>query len=67
MLWVCTHSMRSGTLSGNIKQGNIDMKKAYEQAEMNIIVFDNSNVIVASTTEVFEPSYIKGNDETEIL
>jgi len=43
------------------------MKKYYESAEMNIVVFDNTNVIVASTTEVFEPSYIKGDDETEIL
>lgn len=43
------------------------MKKIYESAEMNIVVFDNSSVIVASAEDVFEPSYVKGDDETEIL
>ncbi len=43
------------------------MKKTYESAEMNIVLFDNSNVIVASTGGMFVPSYEKGDDETEIL
>ena len=43
------------------------MRQIYEAAEMRIVVFDNSNVIVASSEEVFVPSYDKDDDETEIL
>ena len=43
------------------------MKKTYEAAELNIVLFDNTNVIVASAEDVFVPSYEKGDDETEIL
>lgn len=43
------------------------MRKHYETAEMNIILFDNENIIVASAEEVFVPSYSKASDETEIL
>lgn len=43
------------------------MKKIYTAAEMNIVLFDNSNVIVASAEDVFVPSYEKGDNETEIL
>ena len=43
------------------------MRQIYEAAEMRIVVFDNSNVIVASSGEVFVPSYDKDDDETEIL
>ena len=43
------------------------MKKFYESAEMNIVIFDDTKVIVASAADVFEPSYEKGGNETEIL
>jgi len=43
------------------------VRKIYETAEMEIVLFDNSNVIVASEEESFVPSYTKGDDETEIL
>lgn len=43
------------------------MRKFYETAEMDIVRFDNSNVIVASAEEVFVPSYDKGENETEIM
>lgn len=59
--------MHSGTSIGNLNIGDKKMKKIYESAEMNIVVFDNSSVIVASAEDVFEPSYVKGDDETEIL
>ena len=43
------------------------MRKAYEQAKLEFVVFDDSNIIVASAEDVFVPSYEKGDDETEIL
>lgn len=44
------------------------MKKIYTAAEMNIVLFDNSNVIVASAEDVFVPSLdSKDDNETEIL
>ena len=43
------------------------MKQFYEEAEMNIIHFDNAKIIVASAAEVTEYSYVKEDDETEIL
>lgn len=43
------------------------MKKIYEAAEMNIVLFTTRDVIVASGEEVFVPSYIKDDNETEIL
>lgn len=45
----------------------VNMKKIYITAEMNIVLFDNDNVIVASSEDVFVPSYSKDDDETEIL
>lgn len=44
------------------------MKRIYETAEINVVVFEGSDIIVASATEApFVPSYNQGDDETEIL
>ena len=43
------------------------MKKYYEAAEIRIVTFDNSEVIVASSDAPFVPDYTRDNDETEIL
>ncbi len=43
------------------------MKKIYEAAEMNIVLFETADVIVASGEEVFVPDYTKQDNETEIL
>jgi len=42
------------------------MKKFYEAAEMDIVLFDDKGVIVASE-EVFVPSITQEDNETEIL
>lgn len=43
------------------------MKKIYEAVEMNVVMFNSNDVIVASSTEVFVPSATLGENETEIL
>jgi len=44
------------------------MKKIYEAAEMNIILFATADVIIASgETTSFVPSYTKDDNETELL
>ncbi len=43
------------------------MKKSYKSAEIDIIVFSETDAIVASSVEVITPFYQKGSDDTEIL
>ena len=43
------------------------MKKIYEAAEINIILFETHDVIVASSEEAFVPSYEREDNETEVL
>lgn len=43
------------------------MKKIYEAAEMSIVLFETSDVIVASGEEIFTPSYTREDNETEML
>lgn len=49
------------------------MKKFYEAVQMNIVLFDNVEVIVASAVEdttsssTSSTTYYPGNDETEML
>ena len=43
------------------------MKKIYKAAEIDIILFDTTDVIVASAEDVFVPSYEQGDNETEML
>lgn len=46
------------------------MKKNYDAFQMDIVLFDKADVIVASSVEedaTTQFTYNKGNDETEIL
>lgn len=43
------------------------MKKIYEVAEINVVMFKTVDVIVASSEEVFTPSVTLEENETEIL
>ncbi len=44
------------------------MKKIYEAAEINVVLFSDKDVIVASGVEdVFVPSVTQQDNETEIL
>lgn len=43
------------------------MKKIYTAAEMSIVLFETTDVVVASSVDVFTPSYEKEDNETEIL
>lgn len=45
------------------------MKKSYDAAQMEIIMFAAKEVIVASgvVDDVFTPSYTLGDNETEVL
>lgn len=46
------------------------MKKTYETAEINVVIFKEVEVLAASTTggdTGFVPEYSQDDDETEIL
>ncbi len=43
------------------------MKKNYETAAINVVIFHSCDTIVASAEKPFVPSYTKEDDETEIL
>ena len=43
------------------------MKQIYTTPEIDIFIFKDRDVIVASGEAVFEPNYVRGDNETDLL